>query len=108
VQNSFDPKQNIDGGVRYLKYLQDLFGDESLAVAAYNAGEGAVQKHGDVPPYAETQAYVAQVSRRVQNARRARNGQPAAIASAQIAKKPEFRPLEAYYDDRGRLCLRTK
>src|SRR5579862_8659819 len=45
VTNSFDAKQNIEGGVRYLKFLQDTFKDDRLAIAAYNAGEGAVTKY---------------------------------------------------------------
>lgn len=56
------PEQNIDGGVRYLKWLLEKFGDTSLALAGYNAGEGAVMKYGRrVPPYRETQQYVAKV-----------------------------------------------
>jgi hypothetical protein len=59
VKNVFDPVQNIDGGVRYLKHLLDQFGgDPKLALAAYNAGPAAVKKYGGVPPYAETQDYV--------------------------------------------------
>lgn len=59
VKDSFDAKQNIDGGVRYLKQMLDMFGgDKEKALAAYNAGPGAVQQHGGIPPYSETQAYV--------------------------------------------------
>jgi soluble lytic murein transglycosylase-like protein len=62
VKNSFDPAQNVAGGTRYLRSLLDRFkGDTRLAVAAYNAGPGAVEKYGDVPPYAETQSYVKNV-----------------------------------------------
>lgn len=53
-----DPIQNLDGGARYLAQQYRAFGDWRLALAAYNAGPGAVQKHGGVPPYAETAAYV--------------------------------------------------
>jgi soluble lytic murein transglycosylase-like protein len=51
VKNSYDPVQNVAGGTAYLRYLLDLFGDESLALAAYNAGEGRVLKHGGIPPF---------------------------------------------------------
>jgi len=62
VRNPFDPAQNVAGGTRYLRSLLDRFnGDTRLAVAAYNAGPGAVEKYGDVPPYAETQSYVKNV-----------------------------------------------
>ncbi len=61
VWNSFDARQNIEGGTRYLKYLLDSFGDRSLALAAYNAGEGAVRRHGGIPPYRETKNYVGAV-----------------------------------------------
>ena len=53
-----DPYQNIEGGVRYLRQQHDTFGDEDLALAAYNAGPGAVKKYGGIPPYKETQDYV--------------------------------------------------
>ncbi len=58
-ENPYDPIANIRGGVRYLAYLQTRFsGNLFKIVAAYNAGERAVEKHGGVPPYKETQAYV--------------------------------------------------
>ena len=63
VENRFDPAQNVEGGVRYLRDLIAMFeGDLTLALAAYNAGEGAVLKYGKrVPPYAESQQYVVKV-----------------------------------------------
>lgn len=66
VSNIFDPKQNIEGGARYLRFLLDRFdGDLVLTLAGYNAGEGAVDKYGRrVPPYSETQEYVRRISRR--------------------------------------------
>lgn len=62
VQDATDPAQNIKGGVAYLEWLLDKFDrDPILALAGYNAGEGAVIKHGGVPPFAETRAYVPKV-----------------------------------------------
>ena len=63
VRDSFDPGENIEGGVRHLRGLLDRFGTLSLAVAAYNAGEQAVTFHRGIPPYLETQSYVAKVLR---------------------------------------------
>lgn len=65
VKDAFDPKQNIRGGTRYLRDLLDMFNNNiELAVAAYNAGENAVIRHGrKIPPYRETQAYVPKVMR---------------------------------------------
>src|SRR6187455_2004519 len=66
VTNIWDPKQNIEGGARYMRFLLDLFdGDVRLALAGYNAGEGAVMKYGNrVPPYSETQEYVRRIGAR--------------------------------------------
>lgn len=62
VSNSFDPKDNVEGGVKYLRFLLDTFkGDVSLALAAYNAGLSKVAKYGGIPPYAETRNYVNKV-----------------------------------------------
>jgi soluble lytic murein transglycosylase-like protein len=62
LTNPLDPAQSIDGGARYLRAQLDTFGgDVSKALAAYNAGPGAVQRYGGVPPYAETQHYVSNV-----------------------------------------------
>ena len=66
VKNIYDPKQNIEGGVKYMRMLLDMFGgDVVLALAGYNAGEGAVMKYGNqVPPYRETQEYVRRITDR--------------------------------------------
>ena len=56
-----DPAQNLEGGARYLKQQYKTFGNWRLALAAYNAGPGAVQKHGGIPPYRETRNYVKKI-----------------------------------------------
>lgn len=62
VRNAFDPRENIRGGLAYLRWLLAYFrGDIALAAAGYNAGEGAVDKYRGVPPYRETQGYVARI-----------------------------------------------
>ncbi len=65
VKNVFDPAQNIEGGVRYLKDLTKLFAKEKnrerLILAAYNAGQEAVKRYGGIPPYPETRSYIKQV-----------------------------------------------
>lgn len=64
VQNIFDPAQNIEGGVRYLKDLVALYGGKThLVLAAYNAGQQAVRKYKGIPPYPETKAYIAGIMR---------------------------------------------
>ena len=62
VHDVYDPKQNIEGGVRYLKFLRSMFsGNIPLMLAAYNAGENAVKKYNGVPPYTETQNYIRKI-----------------------------------------------
>ena len=64
VKNIFDPAENVEGGVKYLRHLLDRYdGDSSLALAAYNAGEGAVDQYGGIPPYRETIDYVGSINR---------------------------------------------
>lgn len=113
AQNSFDAKQNIEAGVKYLKHLQDLYKDDRLALAAYNAGEGAVAKYKWIPPYAETQNYVYQVGKKYGEARRAYEKkvaqlQPAVEAAKVEPPKPEHPKLESYTDEQGRIFLRTR
>ena len=68
VKNAFDPKQNIDGGVKYLKdMLSEFGGNLEYALAAYNAGPGSVKKYGGIPPYKETQNYVRSIMSNLKN-----------------------------------------
>ena len=113
VSNSFDPQQNIEAGVKYLKYLQDVYKDDRLALAAYNAGPGAVDKYKWIPPYAETQNYVYQVGKKYGEARRAAgtdqkaaDAKPVEVKAA--APEAEKHPkLEQFVDENGRLHLKT-
>lgn len=101
VTNIWDPKQNIEGGARYMRFLLDLFdGDVRLALAGYNAGEGAVMKYGyNVPPYSETREYVRRIGTRYSMIR-----DPQAAAHATqfngsrlaAAKQKESAPLSVY------------
>ena len=69
VTQPFDPGQNLMGGAKYLRQMLDKFGAIEPALAAYNAGPGAVLKHGGMPPYKETQAYVAKIMAQYQGAK---------------------------------------
>jgi hypothetical protein len=114
VTNSFDPQQNIEAGVKYLKYLKDLYKDDRLALAAYNAGPGAVDKYKWIPPYAETENYVYQVGKRYGEARRAADAAKPVQEPAAESKTVEMRPVEIqpaavvqFIDENGRLHLKT-
>jgi soluble lytic murein transglycosylase-like protein len=90
VANSFDPVDNIQGGARYLRYLLDLYKDDyNLALAAYNAGEGAVDKYGTVPPYPETLNYLVQVGRQF---RKNSQAAPAPAAQPAVSAAAETQP----------------
>lgn len=95
VTNIFDPKQNIEGGARYMRFLLDHFdGDVNLALAGYNAGEGAVMKYGRrIPPYNETQNYVRKISQRyaqLRSGEMALTARP--VTQTQVASLQEEQP----------------
>jgi soluble lytic murein transglycosylase-like protein len=89
VADAFDPADNIQGGAKYLKYLLGLYGGNSvLALAAYNAGEGAVARYGAVPPFPETRQYVSSVGQALRVA-------AAAAGAALLAQRQEVQPVQA-------------
>jgi soluble lytic murein transglycosylase-like protein len=97
VANPFDPKQNIEGGVNYLKHLLDLFGgDLNLSLAAYNAGEHTVQRSGGIPAIPETQNYVRRVTSIYQT-----GDAPTPASSKTTTKEPPKAPITRYVDEYG-------
>ena len=101
VRNIWDPKQNIEGGARYMRFLLDLFdGDVRLALAGYNAGEGAVMKYGyKVPPYSETQEYVRRIGKRysmIRDPQAAANANQITGEQLAAAKQKPSAPLSVY------------
>jgi hypothetical protein len=99
VENPFDPKQNLEGGVNYLKYLLEHFGgDLGLSLAAYNAGEHSVERYGGIPAFAETRNYVRKVRNLYQT------GDAPALAPAPAKSTPKEPPQPAitrYVDEHG-------
>lgn len=105
ARNRFDLTENLEAGVKLLKRLRERYGDDRLALAAYNAGEGAVRKYNGVPPYRETAEYV----RKVEAAYRQRRGAQAAVAAQHGEDEPEpVRSLLVETDSEGRVFLRTR
>lgn len=101
VTRIYDPQQNIDAGVRYMRWLLDTFhGDVVLALAGYNAGEGAVMKYGwQVPPYRETQEYVRRITGRYNSISDPKYLRAAPRVSSEVAarlEKVESKPLTVY------------
>jgi len=93
VSNPFDAKQNVEAGVRHLKgLLASNKGNVSLSLAAYNAGQGAVERNGGIPPYTETRNYVKRITNLM--------GSGSDLAYS----KPAF-PIEVRRDERGRLII---
>jgi hypothetical protein len=109
VTNIFDPRQNIEGGARYVRFLLDRFdGDVNLTLAGYNAGEGAVEKYGRrIPPYAETQEYVRRISRRYSLLRDPNAALYAPrVSSSQLAKLQGRQPVPLTVYERTVLTVR--
>ncbi len=109
VTNVFDPRQNIEGGARYVSFLLDRFdGDVNLALAGYNAGEGAVEKYGwRIPPYAETQEYVRRISRRYSLLRDPNAALSAPrVSTAQLANLQGKQPVPLTIYERSVLTVR--
>ena len=101
VTDIYEPKQNIDAGVKYMRWLLDTFGgDVVLALAGYNAGEGAVWKYGNqVPPYRETQEYVRRITARynsISNPNYVRTVKTVTSKQAAKLEQKESKPLTVY------------
>lgn len=101
VKNIWDPQQNIEGGARYMRFLLDLFsGDVKLALAGYNAGEGAVMKFGyQVPPYSETREYVRRIGLRysvIRDPLAASRANSLSPKQLEAAREKEPAPLTVY------------
>ena len=101
VTNIFEPRQNIEGGTRYMRFLLDFFGgDVRLALAGYNAGEGAVLKYGRrVPPYRETQEYVQRIGERYAMMRNPETVRRAPrVTPTQVVRIEKETPVESLYE----------
>lgn len=119
VSNSYNVQENVEGGVKYLKFLIDLYhNDYKKVIAAYNAGEGAVTKYGGIPPYSETITYVYRVAKNLKTARQYaeiraadRKLAPAPRPPVQTAAaKPEeeSHPIVAITGDDGKVYYKTQ
>jgi soluble lytic murein transglycosylase-like protein len=101
VTDIYDPKQNIEGGVKYMRWLLNTFGgDVVLALAGYNAGEGAVMKYGNqIPPYRETQEYVRRITTRynsITNPNFVKSVKKVTTTQAAKLEQKESKPLTVY------------
>lgn len=106
VSNAFNAQENIEGGVKYLRFLLDYYkGDYARTIAAYNAGESAVDKYHGVPPYPETMNYVYQVAKNLKAARLRQPAAPVAAAAPPVAEAAH--PIQASLGADGRVYYRT-
>ena len=116
VSNSFDIQQNIEGGVRYLKFLMELYNnDYPKVIAAYNAGEGAVAKYGGIPPYSETINYVYRVGKNLKAARQfadikaaERKAKVQSLQAQTVKNGDEPHSIQAVTGDDGRIYYKTQ
>lgn len=86
IRDPFDPQQNIAAGTKYFRYLLDRFDNETMALAAYNAGEGNVERFGGIPPFSETKNYIVKVNRRMDRYRQRVHSTYLATVRAQTAE----------------------
>ena len=107
VRNIFDPAQNIEGGARYVRFLLNYFGgDVRLALAGYNAGEGAVAKYQGIPPYRETQEYVRLIGQRYALMRNPQTARTAPTINTTQAATLENAPAPASLYERNVYAVR--
>ena len=106
VANPFDARENVEGGVKYLKFLLDYYQDNyAKAIAAYNAGENAVDKFNGIPPYPETQNYVYRVAG---NLKAARGRRKLPAPAVQESTPPEHQAIRASVGSDGKVYYRTE
>ena len=114
VSNSFNVQENVEGGVRYLKFLMELYHNDYVKViAAYNAGEGAVARYGGIPPYSETINYVYRVGKNLKAARQFAEAKAtehhASTQPEHLAKTAtEAHSIQAVTGEDGRVYYRTQ
>lgn len=112
VSNAFDVRDNVLGGVKYLKFLLDYYQNDYVrAIAAYNAGEAAVDRYNGVPPYSETRNYVYRVAENLKSARVRRVAESKVAEASSAAfdsdKRETYKRIETSVGSDGRVYYRT-